>query len=361
MKSLFIIIPNLKKGGAEKIMLMTAKLLSKYFYVYLIIINKYDKKKININKEINVIELNKKKIIYSFNLIKKYIRKYNPDYIITTITHLNILILAINFFFNLKIKIIIREANTTSLSLSSKNVIVKNIYKILIKAFYPLSYKIVAVSKGVKNDLVSSYQIAKNKISVIYNYIDQVETNSLAKSNIHIKQISLLKPYILSLGSLSEQKNYQLLIKSFAKLPKNTNLNLVIIGKGNMHKNLLNLSKSLNIKNKVFFLGEIENPLPFLLNCQFFVHCAKWEGLPNVLLEALVLNKYIVSSDCKSGPSEIVENIDQGILFKNNDYNQLFKILSKLNKKNTHNPSNILSKKFSMEQYTENYLKLLNF
>ena len=260
----------------------------------------------------------------------------------------------------IKIKIIIREANTTSLSLSSKNVIVKNIYKILIKTFYPLSYKIVAVSKGVKNDLVSSYQIANNKISVIYNYIDQVETNSLAKSNIHIKQISLLKPYILSLGSLSAQKNYQLLIKSFAKLPKNTNLNLVIIGKGNMYKNLLNLSKSLNIKNKVFFLGEIENPLPFLLNCQFFVHCAKWEGLPNVLLEALVLNKYIVSSDCKSGPSEIVENIDQGILFKNNDYNQLFEILSKLNKKNTHNPSNILSKKFSMEQYTENYLKLLN-
>ena len=62
------------------------------------------------------------------------------------------------------------------------------------------------------------------------------------------------------------------------------------------------------------------------------MHCAKWEGLPNVL-EASVLNKYIVSSDCKSGPSEIVENIDQGILFKNNDYNQLFKILSKLNKK----------------------------
>lgn len=359
MKSIFIIIPNYKIGGAEKIMIMTANLLTKYYKVYLIIISNQYKKNLNLNDKVQLINFNKKKIIYSIKSIKNYIKFYNPDYIISTLTHLNILLIIIKLIFKLKNKLIIREANTTSLNLSIKNIFVKKIYKILITKTYPLSDKIVCVSEGVKKDLINNFNIQSDLIEVIYNFINIERIKLLSTSKMYNDKISIFKPYILSLGSLTEQKNHEFLIKTFSKIT-DQNINLLIIGNGNFKKRLKRLSKSLNLENRIIFLEEVENPHPYILNSLFLILCSKWEGLPNVLLEALALNKYVVSSNCQSGPSEIIENINYGELFENDDSIKLLSIINKLTNKENIDTSNFIPDKFLIENYEKKYLNILN-
>ena len=358
MNSILIIIPSNKIGGAERIMISTAELLSQDFKIHLIVLNKLDRE-IKINDSIKIIQLNKKKIIYSVLDIYKIIKKNKFDYIISTITHLNILIILIKLFFNFKNKIILREANTTSLNLSTKKFYSRFIYNFLIKFTYPFAYKIIAVSKGVKDDLINSYKINNNKIKIIYNFVklDKIKNLSLEQNNIeHIKKI---QPYILNIGSLSYQKNHELIIKAFAKIKNYKNHKLLIIGEGKLRKNLLYLVKSLNLTNKIIFLGEISNPYPYLANCSVLVHCSRWEGLPNVLLEALALDQFIVSSDCKSGPSEIIQSNKNGILFEENNLDQLVGILSNFLEGKYIHKNYVLPKKFSTSEYKKNYLSLL--
>lgn len=359
MKSIFIIIPNYKIGGAEKIMIMTADILSKYFKIYLIIISNKYKKELKLNDNIEIVECNKKKIIYSINIIKNYIKSYKPDFIISTLTHLNILLIIIKIIFKLKSKFIVREANTASLNLSTKNYFIKKIYKILIKITYPLSDKIICVSSGVKNDLINNFKINSDLIEVVYNAINIEKIKLLSSSKIHNKFIMKLKPYILILGSLTEQKNHEFLIKTFTKI-EDQNTNLLIIGKGNYKKRLQQLSKSLKLEKRIIFIGEVENPYPYLLNCLFLVLCSKWEGLPNVLLEALALKKYIVSSNCQSGPSEIIENINYGELFENNDSEKLVKILNNLLINLNIKTEIQVPDKFMIKNYEQSYLNILN-
>ena len=162
--------------------------------------------------------------------------------------------------------------------------------------------------------------------------MDHINIKNKSKEIIEHKFFKKNEKVILSVASLTKQKNIQLLLKALSRVVKKINVNLLIIGSGKEYKNLKKLTQKLNLDDHVDFLGNLNNPYPYMKKCDLFILSSIYEGLPNVLIEALVCETHIIATDCPGGSSEIIRNY--GKLVKSNDHNELTKeIISFFEKK----------------------------
>ena len=175
------------------------------------------------------------------------------------------------------------------------------INKILIRILYNRCDKVICNSIGNKNDLIENFNIKKENIKVINNPID---LNLIKKTH---KNNFLDNNYInfVSVGRLDLNKNFKMMINVFSKI-RNDNVRLYIIGSGNEYSNLNNLIISLGIDQKVFLVGEKKNPFSYLKSSDAFLFTSRSEGFPNVLIESLACETFIISHNCIAGPDEII-------------------------------------------------------
>ena len=182
------------------------------------------------------------------------------------------------------------------------------ISKALIKRLYKKSDLIVAVSKGVKADLVKNFQLEEGKIKVIYNpynisLITKQGSEPLEERFNNIFQ----SPVVITVGSLIKQKGQWHLIRAFKNIKaSNPDMKLVILGEGNLRPYLEKLVVELKMEDDIIMPGFNSNPFKFIKKSTIFVLPSLFEGFPNVLLEAMALGLPVVSSDCQSGPREIL-------------------------------------------------------
>ena len=210
---------------------------------------------------------------------------------------------------------IISERNTPSQvywtsSLSDR------INRYLIKKLYPHCDKIIAISEGVKSDLILNFNISKDMIIVIYNPIDIDDVkNKAQEKNQHMWFEDNSIKTIISVGRLEKQKNHALLIKAFNKvILRFPNTRLMILGEGSERNNLENLIKELDLMSKVELSGLQNNPFSFLSRAYMFAFSSNFEGFGNVIIEAMVCGCPVISTDCQSGPGEIIAHNKSGLL-----------------------------------------------
>jgi len=322
-KNLVFFIPYIGGGGVEKNLFLISNYLStKINNIYICTSsNKYKNK---FNKKIKFI-LPKKKI--SENL---YIRiKYFYCLIILFIFLLkNKNTVVFSFQANiycillckiLKIKIISRS--NSSPSGWNHNLIKQIIYKKIIN----MADLIITNSKNFKKQMDKNFGI---KTVCIYNPLNKIEIikKSRIKINFNFFNNKKKELKIINIGRLTEQKDQLTLLKSAKVLnEKKINFKLLIMGKGVEKKNLLNYIDENNLNKIVKIINFRENPFPILIKADLFILSSKYEGLPNVLLEAILLKKFIISSNCPTGPKEILLNGKGGFLFKVGDYEELSK------------------------------------
>lgn len=171
--------------------------------------------------------------------------------------------------------------------------------------------KVVAVSQGVKDDLIQHFGISRDKIVVINNPIDIDAI--LKKSTIPLGPgvfydwIQNKEPIIITAGRLVHQKGQWHLIRAFAHVLERYHCKLVILGDGPYESQLRSLVERLNIQNNILFLGFQDNPFVYFRHSTMFVSSSLWEGLPVAHLEALACGLPVVSTDCESGPREILD------------------------------------------------------
>ena len=137
-----------------------------------------------------------------------------------------------------------------------------------------------------------------------------------ANSDEHRNTISRYGRFILSVGRLEKQKDYATLIMAFAKIANRVSDNLVILGEGSERTRLEALIDELSLSDRVFLPGFFINPYPFIRACDVFALPSLWEGSPNVIREAMILNKKIISTDCPSGVRELLEFGRYGVMVK---------------------------------------------
>jgi glycosyltransferase involved in cell wall biosynthesis len=172
--------------------------------------------------------------------------------------------------------------------------------------FYNFADGIITNSKGSANSL-KYFVFNKKKIYHIYNpYLKKINKKIFKKQN-----------YIINIGRLRKQKDHKTLLCAFKIfLEKNKKYKLLILGHGNLEYDLKLLSKKLKISNKVIFKGWVKNTVPYLKKSKIFVLSSVYEGLGNVLIDAINYNVPCVSTNCPSGPNEILLNGSGGYLVK---------------------------------------------
>lgn len=239
--------------------------------------------------------------------IKKICKKYNIDLIIAVNDIFNCQAIFSKFFFRNNIKIIATHHADPKLLIKEK--IVFEVHKFL----YSKADALVCVSQDMERIFIKEFNIKKN-ILTIPNMLDVKSSQELSRAKISkdLENIFSSGFIFINIGRLSEQKGQLFLIKSFKTvLEKYNDSKLCIIGDstlGNIYfeKSLKKLVKDLNLNNHVFFLGNQTNIFPFLNKSHCFVFSSLWEGFGLVLLEALSCNLPIISTDCETGPKEIL-------------------------------------------------------
>lgn len=223
--------------------------------------------------------------------------------------------------------------------------------------------RIVAICDEMKEELKDIYPNLKDKIIRIYNPFNFSRVLNLKDdmSELTEKDKELLnEDYCIAISRLDTvQKDYKTLLKAFKILKsKGINKKLYIVGDGPSKEEIENMIKEYDLIEEVKLLGRFKNPYVWLNNADFFIHSSKYEGFGLVLIEAAILDKLIISSNCPVGPTEILENGKSGILFNVGDSQELAEKIEKvLNDKNLRNRY-ILSMKERREDFKkENVLK----
>lgn len=181
--------------------------------------------------------------------------------------------------------------------------------RIFVKALYPRADLILANAQGNADDLVRNFCCDAAKTKVLYNAVDLAAIETLANEPLEAK----FKPFFLNIGRLDSGKNQAMLIKIIANL-NDERATLGILGKGPLQSELQNLIDELGVSSRVKLLGTDKNPFKFIKNAQCFVCASRFEGFSNVLLEALACERFIISTDHKSGARELLGDDKYGIL-----------------------------------------------
>lgn len=357
MKKITIFLPNLEHGGAENVYVNLANFfIKRNFKVDFLLAQKKGPLVKKLNTKINLIDFNKKKVSLSIFLLVKYFLENKPDIFLSALHNSNIVASISHRIARSTSTLVLKECNNFSEKIKKMNFMERFLIKFLINLSYERSNFIIAPSNGIKKDFLNYFRKFYYKTKVIYNPISvkQITKNSKIK-----KRLVFKKNFIISIGRLEKQKNYECLIKAFYLL-KLKNLYLVIIGEGKERKNLSNLINKLCLNFRVKLIGYNKNPFYYLKKSKLFVLSSNFEGMPNSLLEAMALNKKIVSTDCNYGPSELLKNEKYAKLTKvNNPKLMADTIEYMLNLKGKPNYSKKLEK-ISIEKISDQYLKLLN-
>ena len=358
-KKIIIFMPSIEGGGVEKNLFIVANYLSTRIKdLSLISISKKYKKKIH--KSINFVTLNSnfwdnlgRKIKYFlsiFLLIKLLFKDRN---VVVLAFQANIYCILICKIFFVKV---ITRSNTAPIGWS-KNFI----KKFLFKFFLNFSDKIIVNSLEFKKDLKKKLNL---KSVCIYNPLNfsEIVKKSKAKSKKYFKHGKLK---IINIGRFTEQKDQITLLKALNIIKKKINFEMIIVGKGVLKKKLLNFIKLNNLNNNVKIINFLDNPFPLIRQSDLFILSSEYEGLPNVLLEALALKKFIISSDCRTGPKEILLNGKGGLLFKVGNYHQLAKQIvyfnnHKINCKKLLKKSTKALYRFDYNKNLKKYYQLIN-
>ena len=251
--------------------------------------------------------------------LANYIRQNSPDVIISTPTTTNLAVLWSTHCVGFNKKVVIREATTLSQEIKHNHSLFFKFVKKFVEKWYNQASVVACVSNGVSIDLQKNFGVEKNLLKVVPNILDINRIQE--KSEEYNSDIDEYKPYVLSMGRLVKSKNFQLLIKAFKLIANKVNYNLVILGEGVERKRLEALISDLSLSDRVFMPGFNINPYPFIRQCEIFALSSEWEGSPNVLCEALIFNKKIISTDCEFGPREILQNGKYGKLICVDDTN----------------------------------------
>jgi len=314
-KRIAIFLPGLYDGGAERVMLnLAAGLIGHGYEVDLILVQAEGPYMNEVPSSVRVVELNKKHLsaqrtLSSLPSLVRYIQHEQPDAMLSGLNYANVVALWAKRLARVPLRLIISEHNT----FSSERAHLPNYFRWMLNAFMKLSYPkadgIIAVSKGVADDLAQVLGIERENITVIYNPI--------ITPDIQVKKDEALEdpwfgnnqpPVVLAIGRLTNQKGFDILLRAFAQVRSQRIAHLLILGEGEERPSLISLIKELGLDKDVRLPGFISNPYHYMANASLFVLSSRWEGLPTVLVEALYCGTRLIATDCPSGPREILKN-----------------------------------------------------
>jgi len=296
--------PSMLGGGAERFLTILLKYLDRSrFHPILGLVNSDGPLVTKIPKDIEVINFAKRRVRYSVFQIARKIRSRRPDIVFSNIGHLNVALMLVHPLMPRGTKMIARETNIPSINITQSPF--PHLLPILYRIFYPKYNKVICQSKDMALDLLLNLFIPREKLCIINNPVDVEQVcESIQKAE---SVLPKGKRNIVAAGKLKYQKGFDLLLKSMTQLNRR-DFHLTILGKGPEEEHLKAMAQRLGLTQKVTFAGFVENPYPYMAQADVFALTSRFEGFPNVVLEANCCGTPVVAYECPGGINEIIED-----------------------------------------------------
>ena len=313
-------------------------------------------------KDIKIIFFNRFRVVGMFIPLIRYLMFNKPDIIFSAEDHLNAIVTLACIVTFSKAKISTSSRVTPIDTYRNSNIIFSKGW--FLKKLFPLVRSKASVMTCVSRDMIKQYRAIFEKTNQVdvYNIIKTEDSNLKMKNKIEHKWFKENKTQlIVAAGALEPWKGFDDLIKAINILiKKKINLKLVIIGGGSKRSSLNNLIKLYKLQNKVIILKPVMNTLKYFYNSDIFVLSSRVEGMPNVMIEAMMCGCTIVAANCLTGPREILGKNEYGYLAKVNNPNDLsVNIMKAINKKIPSKKTKKIIKKFTAEEVIKKHFSLL--
>ena len=296
------------------------------------------------------------------NALADYLRRQRPDVLLSAASHASLTALAARRRAGTGTPLVLRlSTHLTASHAGALNLYLRMRYRTACR-WYSEADAAIAISEGVAKDIATNTGLSPHQITTIYNPIfrkDLIEKASTPIDHPWFKESDL--PIILGVGRLAPRKDFPTLIKAFAAVRRLRPARLIILGEGGMRNKLTALVQSLGISSDVAMPGYVDNPLAWMSRASVFVLSSTAEGFASVLVEAMAAGCPIVSTDCPSGPAEILENGRYGKLVPIGDYTALAQaIIASLDSPPDPQSLRIRATDFSVDKTVDNYLEVLS-
>jgi glycosyltransferase involved in cell wall biosynthesis len=296
-KRITIFLGDLNMGGAERVSVTLARqLIRRGHRVRLVLAHKAGPLLEEIDPAVEVIDLGahrprQPRWLFGLRTLLKlgrHLRKDRPQVVLTTLTGANLTAVLARQLFRQQFRLVIREA-------SSLMNIQSPLRRYAMRMIYPYADHIIALTEHMKENLTSVLNLDARKVHIIGNPVDHGNVKNLSGSRSDSQEIQNLSPFIISVGRLEEPKDFGTIIRAMSLLDGDR-INLIILGKGIQRPSLEALIHELGLKKKVHLIGFRANPYPWLAAARALVLSSRWEGYPNILLEARYLGVPIVAT-----------------------------------------------------------------
>lgn len=321
-----IFVPTLNGGGAERVAVLLANAFaSRGFAVDLVLAKCVGPYLSDVTSNVRVIDLNAKRVANALWPLAQYLRREKPKAMLSVMGHANVVALLAKALARAPTRLVVSEHGL----ISGEHAIAKGFSArlnfLLIPFLYRFADGICSVSKAASLDFSEFTGISESLITTIYNPFDLEKINNLAlEPLLHPWFQSNQPPVVLAIGRLNEAKDFSTLIRAFSKLSKIHTVRLVILGEGELRVDLENLVAQLSLRpDQVQLVGFVDNPFAWLARCSLFVLSSRREALSNTLIEAMACGVPVLSTNCLSGPSEILGHGIWGKLVPVGDANAL--------------------------------------
>jgi glycosyltransferase involved in cell wall biosynthesis len=311
---------HLRIGGVERVLVnLIGELDERGYNVDLLLVSEEGEFRSEIPEGVRTVELERSRgpgigIFASVLPLTRYLRRVEPDALLSAKPNPNLVTLISRRLASVPTRTVVSFHGMTSDQIEYADEITHAIKTELSKYVYPWADCIVAVSEGVKTDAAETLGIPEEDISVIYNPVVTPELSCKSEQSVDHPWFDDVVPVVLSAGRFHPHKNYSLLIEAFSRLRAEMDARLVILGDGQARPQLEALVDELGLESDASLPGNVENPYPYMRRASVLVVSSNSEALPSTLIEAMACGCPVVSTNCSSGPREILNDGEFGEL-----------------------------------------------
>ncbi len=282
----------------------------------------------NIPKRVKVIDLGTSSTYPSLFPLIRYLRKEKPRVLLSDKDRVNRTALLAKFLSQTSPYLVLSSGTTISIDLASRSSLERWLQRTSMGKLYQYADEVVVTSKGVADDMANYTGLKRDRIVVVPSPVIPDESfNWIYPRPDHPWFQSAQPPVILGVGELGLRKDFSTLLRAFSRIRQQRECRLIILGEGKQRSELESLATELGVAEDVDLPGFKSNPYDFMAHASLFAFTSLWEGLGFVLIEALAMGTPVVSVDCPSGPSEILQNGKYGRLVKVKDDEALSQVM----------------------------------
>jgi glycosyltransferase involved in cell wall biosynthesis len=355
-----LFLPSLRCGGAERVMLTLAGAFAESgFNVDLVVATAEGPYLSHVPPQVRVADLAARRVLTSLPGLVRYLRQYRPAALLSAMEHANLAALWARGLARVPTRVVV------SIHIGGAarrgQLLRGRLATACAGPFYRAAHGVVAVSEGVAEEFANVTGFQRSRIRTIYNPVVTPELSNLAEAPVKDPWFAAGEPpVILGVGRLATQKDFSTLLHAFARVRSQRSARLLILGEGEKRSELEALVQNLGLARDVRLPGYVDNPFAYMRRCSVFVLSSAYEGLPTALIEAMACGAPVVSTDCPSGPAEILEGGRCGCLVPIADADAMASaILTILKEAPDTERTRRRAEMFSIEASADKYLDLL--